>query len=316
MKKLRIFFASDFHGSEVCFRKFLGAARVFGADALVLGGDLTGKVLVPILRESTGYSVCLGSESMFVESEAELAEVKRSLSDSGRYAAVVEPDALQRVAGDEEFREQLLRDAAVAQVSRWVEEAEQVLLPLGVECYVMAGNDDRLEVVEVLSASRFVVNHDERIVSIRGVVPLVGLGASNPTPFRSPRELPEPEIAARLNGLLQRLPDPGQAILNAHCPPFGTGLDLAPEIGPDKEIISYGGQPRMVPVGSTAVLEAIKRYQPLLGLHGHCHDSRHRCNIGSTTCVNPGSSYSQGFLEGVVIDIESGKIGNCQFVNG
>ncbi len=115
---------------------------------------------------------------------------------------------------------------------------------------------------------------------------------------------------------MQQLPEPGQAILNSHCPPFGTGLDFAPEIGPDKEIVSYGGQPRMVPVGSTAVLDAIRRYQPLLGLHGHCHDLRHRCRIGSTTCVNPGSSYTQGALAGVVIDFDGDRISRCQFVNG
>jgi hypothetical protein len=42
-----LFFATDLHGSETCFRKFVAAARFYGADLLVLGGDLTGKLVVP-----------------------------------------------------------------------------------------------------------------------------------------------------------------------------------------------------------------------------------------------------------------------------
>jgi Icc-related predicted phosphoesterase len=315
--RLRIFFASDLHGSDLCFRKFLGAARAFRADAIVLGGDLTGKALVPIVRRSSSLSsIYLDHEPLVVQDDAALDEAERSLSAAGRYTVRLEPDQLACYLRDEDYQQRLLREAAVRQVRRWVEEAERVLSPLGVECYIMAGNDDEPEIVEALDSSGFVVNHDGRIVYIREAVPLVGLGPSNLTPFNSPRELPESEIAARLDRLFQQLPDPSGAVLNAHCPPFGTGLDFAPEIGTDKEVISYGGQPRMIPVGSTAVLEAIRRYQPLVGLHGHCHDSKHRCRIGATTCVNPGSLYAEGTLAGAIIDITEGKRVSCQFVNG
>ena len=36
---MRIYFATDIHGSEVCWRKFLNAARFYQADKLILGGD-------------------------------------------------------------------------------------------------------------------------------------------------------------------------------------------------------------------------------------------------------------------------------------
>src|SRR5260370_38247091 len=53
-RALRIFFATDVHGSEVCFRKFLAAAKVYEADVVLLGGDFAGKGLVPVLRNGDG----------------------------------------------------------------------------------------------------------------------------------------------------------------------------------------------------------------------------------------------------------------------
>jgi Icc-related predicted phosphoesterase len=46
-RAMRLFFATDLHGSEVCFRKFLAAAKVYEPDVLILGGDFAGKGLVP-----------------------------------------------------------------------------------------------------------------------------------------------------------------------------------------------------------------------------------------------------------------------------
>ncbi|MBD0289951.1 MAG: metallophosphoesterase, partial [Thermoleophilia bacterium] len=47
---MRIFYAGDIHGSERLWRKFLNAAAFYEADVLVLGGDLTGKILVPLVE--------------------------------------------------------------------------------------------------------------------------------------------------------------------------------------------------------------------------------------------------------------------------
>ena len=49
-----IFFASDLHGSEVCFKKFVSAAKFYGADTLLLGGDISAKIVVPIVRAGGG----------------------------------------------------------------------------------------------------------------------------------------------------------------------------------------------------------------------------------------------------------------------
>jgi len=59
----------------------------------------------------------------------------------------------------------------------------------------------------------------------------------------------------------------------------------------------------MEPVGSTAVRELIEEYQPPLSLHGHIHESRGKTRIGETIAINPGSVYSEGSLQGAVIDL-------------
>ena len=60
--------------------------------------------------------------------------------------------------------------------------------------------------------------------------------------------------------------------------------------------------------------ELIERYQPLLSLHGHIHESRAIAKIGKTTCVNPGSAYSEGVIDGAVVELRKGKVKACQLV--
>ena len=72
----------------------------------------------------------------------------------------------------------------------------------------------------------------------------------------------------------------------------------------------------MQPVGSTACRETIERYQPLLGLHGHLHESRGTFQLGRTLCINPGSEYSEGVLRGALIELEGGQVKNYQLTTG
>jgi hypothetical protein len=69
-------------------------------------------------------------------------------------------------------------------------------------------------------------------------------------------------------------------------------------------------------MGSTAVLNAIEKHQPLLGLHGHIHESRAIQQIGRTLCINPGSQYTKGILGGVVIFFKKDRIKDYMFVSG
>src|SRR5512147_601509 len=50
----RLLFASDFHGSERIFRKFVNAAKHYEADVLIMGGDVVGKLAIPVIREGNG----------------------------------------------------------------------------------------------------------------------------------------------------------------------------------------------------------------------------------------------------------------------
>ena len=43
---MRLFFATDIHGSEICWKKFINAGKWYEVDTLILGGDMTGKAIV------------------------------------------------------------------------------------------------------------------------------------------------------------------------------------------------------------------------------------------------------------------------------
>ena len=51
---VRLFFATDVHGSEACWRKFINSGKHYEADVLILGGDMTGKAVVPIIDNGGG----------------------------------------------------------------------------------------------------------------------------------------------------------------------------------------------------------------------------------------------------------------------
>jgi Icc-related predicted phosphoesterase len=103
-------------------------------------------------------------------------------------------------------------------------------------------------------------------------------------------------------------------IFNLHAPPWGSGLDEAPILDENLKPIQAGMA--RAPVGSKAVLEAIKKYQPLLALHGHIHESRGSQKIGRTLCLNPGSDYADGRLTGYLIEVDSKGIRSYQPTSG
>ncbi|MDG6921929.1 MAG: metallophosphoesterase, partial [Nitrososphaerota archaeon] len=106
------------------------------------------------------------------------------------------------------------------------------------------------------------------------------------------------------------------SIFSLHVPPFDSGIDAAPQIAENFKVVIKGGQPIMIPVGSTAVREAINQYKPLVGLHGHIHESRGIYKLGKTVCINPGSEYAQGILRGAIVDLEDNKLADYLLVSG
>ena len=92
-RRLRLFYASDIHGSEKCFLKFINAARFYGIDVLVLGGDLTGKVVIPLVRQGAGrYVAQFQGEAHLIDGDRSrrlLARFVFHLPARALYAAVV-----------------------------------------------------------------------------------------------------------------------------------------------------------------------------------------------------------------------------------
>jgi len=72
----------------------------------------------------------------------------------------------------------------------------------------------------------------------------------------------------------------------------------------------------MTSAGSSACREAIMRYQPLLGLHGHIHESRGVAVLGRTICANPGSEYTEGVLRGFLCELDGDKVRSYLLTSG
>lgn len=314
-KRLTLYYAGDIHGSERCFRKFLNAASFYGADVLILGGDLTGKVLVPIVRRPSYWEMTFLGQHEVLETEAAVAEAEQRIRFNGFYPYRCDPEELAHMELDATYANQVFRRVMVDAVARWVALAEERLRGTGVRCYIMPGNDDEFDIDAVLEGSEVVMNPNERVLDCDGYQ-LLSLAWANPTPWKSPRELPEDALAERLTQLGDQLDPDRPAIFNLHCPPYQSGLDSAPQLRSDLSVVMVGGQPVMVPVGSHAVRQAIERYQPLVSLHGHIHESRGVTRLGRTLCINPGSAYGEGVLHGALVVLEGDQIVSHQLTCG
>lgn len=310
---LTLFFATDLHGSEKCFLKFLNAAHFYGAEALILGGDITGKALVPVVRRTDGsHDAEFLGRTAVARSGDELAELEKQIRFNGFYPYRCDANELAAMQADETLRMRRFHEVMRAAVARWMELADERLGRAGVRCIGMPGNDDPPYVGELMEHSRHVENGDGRVIELAGYQ-VLSVGHSNPTPWRTPRELPEDALEARIEETARALLPDRPAVFNLHVPPRESGLDDAPELRADLSLAG-GAAARMVPVGSTAVRRAIERHQPVLGLHGHIHESRGAARIGRTLCLNPGSEYNVGVLRGVLVRLGEGEVLGHQFV--
>lgn len=312
-KATKLFYASDIHGSERCFLKFLNAAKFYQATVLVMGGDITGKVVVPLIQRSTSYEAKFLGQQHVAHSNEEIESLEKAIRFNGFYPVRMVQDEYDWVAADITRQEQLFEKLVVESLYRWLEMAETRLKGLGVRCYVNPGNDDEWIVDKVLGEGQFVENHDGQVVDIDDTHEMLVVGYSNTTPFNSPREMSEDDLLSHMSELSKKLKNPRQAIFTLHAPPYGTGLDNAPLLR-DKEVVTKGGHTVMTPVGSTAVRSVIESEQPLLGLHGHVHESRGAKKLGRTLCLNPGSEYSEGILHGALISLGKDKVLGHQLV--
>jgi len=309
----KIFFATDLHGSETCWKKFLNAAKFYDADVLICGGDMTGKAIVPVVSENGHFSVTLAGDQQTVPAE-QVADVEATIRRKGYYPLRMSVERLHELDADSDKRAECFQEVMLEGVARWMGMASEKLRGSGVRCFVCPGNDDEMEVDEVVRRSDFVELGEGRMVDIDGFS-MISTGWSNPTPWKTHREDSEEELAERIEMMASQVPDASRAIFNLHCPPYKSGLDEAPAIDADLKLL-HGGR-ALRPVGSIAVRQAIEKHQPLLSLHGHIHESKGAIKIGKTLAINPGSAYEEGMLMGAIIQLDAKKgIKSYQLVNG
>lgn len=304
---LKLFFATDVHGSETTFRKWLNAPKHYGADVLLMGGDLTGKMLVPVVEEADGtYSARFEGSSVRVDSESGVKDLEKALRQRGYYTQRMKPEERSLYQTEEQV-EDLFRRHMAEVLEGWVGLADERLDPADTPTIWMPGNDDLEFIDEHINKSTAVQNGDGKVIEMGGYY-ILSLGNANITPWNCPRDVTEDVLAEKIDELAAQVPDMSRCIFNVHAPPWGSNLDLAPELDEDFTPKLEGAGLKMIPVGSTAVLEAIRKWQPLLSLHGHIHECSAGIKIGRTLCINTGSEYHEGVLRGcfVVLDPKKG----------
>jgi len=313
----RILFATDVHGSDPVWKKFIRGADRYKANVLIIGGDITGKNVTAVTENPDGtYSAEFQEQKHSMRNKEELERFENILRTNGTYMYVGSPSQLSELALDHYKAEKIFSELVLERLAQWVDFADKnATTPL----YVNAGNDDEPGVDDVLRGSKKIVQPEDRVIKIDSKHEMISGGFANLTPWHCPRDLPEEEIARRLEKKVVLLENPRTAVFNLHCPPVNSGLDTCPKLDssvyPPKPIMDAGGIV-LFGAGSTAVRASIEKYQPMLGLHGHIHESKNIAKIGKSVCINPGSEYGEGVLRGVLVNIDDSGYKSYQFVAG
>ncbi len=316
--EVKMFFASDLHGSNVCFKKFVNSAKFYGVDVLVLGGDLTGKAVIPIAEQEDGTFVALQhGESVQISGKDEIDEFVKRQGNMGFYPAVMPECEYQRLRADQEGRRKLLfKKLVLERVREWASFAAQKLQGTDVPLVTVPGNDDFVEIDEILTQAPVFDFHEMQVCEFKGGYQMLYCGGSTPTPWDTEREYTEQQYVARFAELLPQVTDMSRCIFNVHVPPFGTALDACPKLDKNLKVVYEMGLPAQIHAGCQTLIDIIKEHQPLLGLHGHIHEGRAKINIGKTICINPGSVYPEGILQGALITLRDGQVTQANLMQG
>jgi Icc-related predicted phosphoesterase len=311
----KVFFATDIHGSEICWKKFISAGKFYEADILILGGDISGKAVVPIINIGNGtYKSILLEQETMMHNEEDVLEMEKRVRSRGYYPYITNPDEIGELEKSPERVSAIFKQEVLKVVQQWMDLADKKLDGTDLKVYCSPGNDDMEEVDEIIRSSRRVILVEGQITPLDSNHEMIASGWSNRTPWNTEREEDEDQLKVRYEAMIARLKDPRNAVFNIHVPPFKSGLDDAPELDKDLRPVLAGNS--MIPVGSKALREVIEKNQPLLGLHGHIHEGRGTTRIGKTLCINPGSMYEQGTLLGTIVKLGRNKIENFVLTSG
>jgi len=314
--KVVIFFASDLHGSNVCFKKLLNAVEFYGANVLVMGGDMTGKAMMPIAEQPDRTWLAFSAgDTIRLKTQAEVDDFMKRTGNQGFYPVVVTETEYRELSEHEDRRHELFKKLVVERVREWCALTEQRLHGKDVPFITAPGNDDFFEIDPVLNASPAIQYHEMQVTELRGYE-ILHCGGSTKTPWDTEREFTEDQYRERLSHLCAQVKDMTRCIFNVHIPPHGTILDQCPKLDENLRMVFEMGNPVQMHAGSTELYKTIERAQPLLGLHGHIHEGRGQIKIGRTICVNPGSTYPEGLLQGVLVTLQDGEIRNVSLTQG
>jgi uncharacterized protein len=316
-KITRLLYGSDFHGSEAVFRKFISAAMQYKASTLIVGGDVTGKAMVPIVHQGNGVYVghLFGRREEASSPEA-LEKIKKTVSNVGFYPVVVEKDEAQELEQNSDKLSARFEAEMCQRVREWMTLAEEKLVPNHIQLFFMPGNDDLPSIDAVIDEFEHVHNPDMKRFVIEGDYELVGNSNANMTPWACARDVEEDELEQKMQALAALVQNPERAICAIHVPPYESNLDTCPELDKNLKIVTLGGQVMMKPAGAHAVRKFIETVQPMLTLHGHIHESPGHVRIGRTLAINAGSEYAEGILKAAIINLEGGKVKGHLLVSG
>ncbi len=309
MKMTRILYGSDFHGSEAVFRKFLASGLQYKANALMVGGDVTGKAMVPVIHQGGGrYQAQLFGADKTAATPDELESLKKSISNVGFYPIVLEQDEARELESDPAKMGARFEQEMCQRVREWMKLAEEKLTPQNITLYFMAGNDDLYSIDKVVEEFQSIRNPDMKHFELDGGYEVVGLSNANITPWLCARDIEEDELTKKLDTLAGLIQKPERTIAMLHVPPFKSGLDTCPDLDKNLKIITQGGQVVMKSAGSPAVKAFIEKVQPMLSLHGHIHESPGYVRNGRTLMINAGSEYAEGIMKAAIVNLEDGKV--------
>lgn len=315
--RFRLLFATDLHGANLVFRKLVNAALAYEAQAVLIGGDLTGKILIPVVHKRGTWQTVMDGKSLTLESRAEVWAIEQRASDRGEYVFHCTEDELCRLEQDHHYRDQVFVELMQKRLMEWAEIVYERLNSQGIRFLWNCGNDDPIELDTILAKLTTPEYLDGRALPLYQNIWIISVGGANLTPWRCPRDMPEAELSRRIDAVVADVPSDAvpDAIFNLHCPPYNTGLDIAPRLDENLSPVVVGGVVETIPVGSTAVRAALERYQPQVSLHGHIHESRAVYRLGRTLCLNPGSEYQDGILRAAVLDFVDGAVRQHLFVS-
>ena len=312
---MRFLFSTDLHGSEVVWRKFLNSAKIFDLDGLVISGDMTGKLIIPIFKQSDGTYKSTLFEEESVLKESDLSEYEKKIRKLSYLPYRTTREEAAKIGQDEDLREKVFERLQIDVIKEWLSLVPQKV-PAKCRVILTPGNDDVLAIDDLIRSDPNVTYGEEEVVSLDNEHEAACCGWSNPTPWHTPRECSEDELLQKLERTVAKVKNLETSVFCFHCPPYDSQIDFAPKLKEDLTPIYAHGKPLMVPVGSKSVRAVIEKYQPLLGLHGHIHESSGYLKIGRTQCVNPGSEYGEGILRAYLVELDGSKITRLQRVEG